>query len=519
MKKIKKILIANRGEVALRIIRTCKEMGIKTVALCPMPGQESNFIETNLADEYYFLEKEGSEGYLDMKKLISIAKKAKADAIHPGYGFLSESYKFANLCKWNKIKFIGPKPSLLKKFEDKIEAKKIAKKLGMPTLPASDHPIRTKKELFQWAKKIKPPFILKAQRGGGGMGIRIINGQVNFGELFAISLEVQRQMSAGFSDVDFFLEKYLPEARHIEIQIIGDGENVVHLGERECTIQRRFQKLIEESPSCFVDEKMRKAMGDWAVKLGKSFKYEGVATVEFIVDSSTKEFYFMEVNPRIQVEHPITEAVTGIDIVEQQIRIARGEKLSFAQEDIYFNGYAIEARINAEDPYKNFQPAPGRIKKYIPSGGQGIFLHSFLHEGQEIYPCFDSLLCKTIAWGKTRKDAISRLKRVMEEMVIDGVPTTIPFFQLLLRDKKFLKGEFNTDFIEKSEILKDLSCSTYLKDDFPSNTNKEMSEEELAELIFQVYKKIKDESGSAAEKKGPISRWIMSQRLKMTENL
>jgi len=517
MKKIKKILIANRGEIALRIIRTCKEMGIKTVALCPMPGQEANFIEINLADEYRFLDKEGSQGYLDMKRIVNIAKRAKVDAIHPGYGFLSENWKFARLCKWNNIKFIGPKYNLLKKLEDKIEAKKIAKRLGMPTLPASDHPIKTKQELFKWAKKIKPPFILKAQKGGGGMGIRIVDGQVTSGELFAISLDVQRQMSTGFSDVDFFLEKYLPEARHIEIQIVGDGKNVVHLGERECTIQRRFQKLIEEAPSAFVDDKMREEMGRWAVKLGKELKYEGVATVEFLVDAKTREFYFMEVNPRIQVEHPITEAVTGIDLVEQQIRIARGEKLSFTQDDIYINGYAIEARINAEDPYKNFQPTPGTIRKYIPSGGQGIFLHSFLHEGQEVYPYFDSLLGKTIAWGKTRKEAIGRLKRALDEMVIEGVSTTMPFFDRLLKNKQFLKGDFNTDFIEKSEILKELSCMPYLKEEFYQKVPGNMSEEEIAELVFKIYKGIKD-----GEKKNghnnAISRWIMSQRFRMTGN-
>ncbi len=518
MKKIKKILIANRGEIALRIIRTCKEMGIKTVALCPMPGQENNFIETNLADEYYFLGKEGVSGYLDAGKIIEIAKKAKVDAIHPGYGFLSENWKFAMRCKWNNIRFIGPRYSLLKKFEDKIEAKKIAKKLGVPTLPASDHPIKTKKELIKWAKKIKPPFILKAQKGGGGMGIRIVNGQVSLGELFAISLDVQRQMASGFSDVDFFLEKYLPEAKHIEIQILGDGENVVHLGERECTIQRRFQKLIEEAPSSFIDEKMREKMGKWAVKLGKELKYEGAATVEFLVDSSTKDFYFMEVNPRIQVEHPITEAITGIDIVEQQIRIAQGEKLLFTQEDVYFSGCAIEARINAEDPYKNFQPTPGKINKYIASGGQGVFIHSFLHEGQEIYPFFDSLLGKTIAWGKTRKEAIGRLKRALDETVIEGVETTIPFFKLLLNNNQFLKGNFNTDFIDKSEILKELSCKPYLKEEFCPRIVEEMTESELAGVVFQVYKKLKEEDKQNPRKGNSISKWTMSQRLKMMEN-
>ena len=501
----------------MRIIRTCKEMGIKTVALCPMPGEEANFIETNLADEYLFLEEEGSRGYLNMKKIVSLARRAKADAIHPGYGFLSENWRFAKLCKHNNIKFIGPKYSVLKKFEDKIEAKKIAKKLGIPTLPASDRPIKTKQELLKWAQKIKAPFILKAQKGGGGMGIRIVDGEISAGEILAISLDVQRQMSMGFSEIDFFLEKYLPEARHIEIQAIGDGKHAIHLGERECTIQRRFQKLIEEAPSVFVDEKMRNEMGSLAVKLIKDLKYEGVATVEFLVDSRTRDYYFMEVNPRIQVEHPVTEAVTGVDLVEQQIRIARGEKLSLSQEDIHFNGWAVEARINAEDPYRNFQPTPGTIRKYLPSGGQGVFLHTFIHEGQEIYPFFDSLLGKTIVWGKNRKEALGRLKRAIEETVIDGVSTTRPFFERLLKNKQFLKGEFNTDFIEKSGIMQEISCTAYLRTDIKNYDLGQLSEEDLAKLVFDIYKEIKEEE-VAPNRSGSLSKWNLFHRLKMMEN-
>jgi acetyl/propionyl-CoA carboxylase alpha subunit len=509
--KIKKILIANRGEIALRIIRTCKEMGIKTVVLCPAPGEEHNFLETSLANEYYFLEEEGVKGYLNMNKIIEIAKKAKVDAIHPGYGFLAENWKFAQLCEKNNIKFIGPHYNLLKKFEDKIEAKRLAKKVGIPTLPASDKPIMNKKDLAMWANKIKPPFILKAQRGGGGMGIRIIENKVNLGELFAISLAVQRQMSIAFADADFFLEKYLPEVRHIEFQILGDGKNTVHLGERECTIQRRFQKLIEEAPSSFLDHKTRDEMGRWAVKIIKELKYQGAATVEFLIDNN-KNFYFMEVNPRIQVEHPITEAVTGIDIVEQQIRIAQGELLSFTQEDINLNGYAIEVRVNAEDPQRDFQPTPGIIEKYFPSGGQGIFLHSFLHHGQEIYPYFDSLLAKVVATGKTRKEAINKLNRALDEIIIQGVETTIPFFKLLLKDKDFLKGNFNTNFIEKSGIMKELMLNPYLKEKIEKKLIKETSEEELADIVFQVYEKLKKTKGRVS-----ISKWLSSERLRMTE--
>ncbi|MDD5639332.1 MAG: biotin carboxylase N-terminal domain-containing protein [Candidatus Pacebacteria bacterium] len=506
--KINKILIANRGEIALRIIRTCREMGIKTVALCPQPGQEDNFLETRLADEYCFLNSDGAQGYLDGRKILEIAKEKKVDAIHPGYGFLAENWKFAFYCNKHKIKFIGPDYDVLKKFEDKVEAKKIAKKIGIPTLPASDSTIKTKKELLEAAKKIKPPFILKAQRGGGGMGIRVIDGQVTSGELFAVTLSIQKQMAMGFADIDFFLEKYLPNARHIEFQILADGNNAVHLGERDCTIQRRFQKLIEEAPSSFINEKLREEMGRWAVKICREVKYQGAATVEFLVDEN-KNFYFMEVNPRIQVEHPITEAVTGIDIVEQQIKIAQGEKLSFSQKDININGWAIETRINSEDPFKNFQPAPGRVNKYIPAQGQGVFVHSFLHDGQQIYPYFDSMLAKNIVWGKTRNEAINKLRRVLDETIIEGVPTTIPFFNLVLRNKEFISGNYYTNFIEKTGILDQLICSPVCKT-LTQDFNSIVEEEDIANLIFSIYENIKNNDGKKSKRN--ISLWKDSVR-------
>lgn len=507
--KIKKILIANRGEIALRIIRTCKEMGIKTVALCPVSGEEKNFLETSLADEYYILDEIGSKGYLNSKKIVEIAKKAKVDAIHPGYGFLAENWKFAQLCEKNAIKFIGPSHNLLNKFEDKVEAKKIAKRVGIPTLPASDKPIKNKKDLVAWAKKIGTPFILKAQKGGGGMGIRIIDKKMSPEELFNVSVAVQRQIATAFADADFFVEKYLPEVRHIEFQVLGDGKNAVHLGERECTIQRRFQKLLEEAPSSFLDPKTKEEMGNWAVKMIKELKYKGAATVEFLVDNK-KNYYFMEVNPRIQVEHPITEVITGIDIVEQQIRIAQGESLGFAQKDVHFNGYAIEARINAEDPHKDFQPTPGVIEKYFPAGGQGVFIHSFLHHGQVIYPYFDSLLVKIIATGKTRKEAISKMKRALDEIIIHGVETTIPFFKVLLADKNFIKGDFDTKYIEKSGILKKMKLNPHSKE--KKGLSSLTSEEELADIIFQIYEKVKKNKALAAS-----SGWLNSEKLKMID--
>ncbi|MFA5746452.1 MAG: biotin carboxylase N-terminal domain-containing protein [Candidatus Paceibacterota bacterium] len=509
MREIKKILIANRGEVALRIIRTCKEMGIKTAALCPMAGQENYFLETKFADEYYFLEKEGSQGYLDPQKIIEIAKKCGADAIHPGYGFLSENWKFAELCGKNGIKFIGPDPEILKIFEDKIASKKAAKAAGLPTLPASEGSIKTQKDLIDWVEKIKPPFVLKAQRGGGGIGIRVVNGQITVGEISSISSDIQRQMSVSFADADFFLEKYLSEARHIEFQILGDGKNVVHLGERECTIQRRFQKLFEEAPSPFMTPELRKKMGTMAVKLGRDLKYEGAATVEFLVDKD-RNFYFMEVNPRLQVEHPVTEAVTGIDIVEQQIRIARGEKLQFQQSDIVLKGWAVEARINAEDPQKNFQPGPGTVSRYLPPGGQGIFMHTFLQTGQKIYPYFDSMLAKLIALGKTREEAVNKLKRALDELIIEGVPTTIPFFKMLVRDELFLKGEFYTNFIERKEIAQKLSETPAQK----ICEVCEFDEKDIARITFQIYKEMK-KNNKPGRKQGSASNWVMAQRLKM----
>ncbi len=506
--KIKKILIANRGEIALRIIRTCKEMEIKTVALCPQKGQEKNFLETQLADEYYFLEREGAQGYLDIKRILEIAKKAKVDAIHPGYGFLAENWLFAKICEKQKIKFIGPHYSVLKKLEDKVEAKKLAKKLQIPILPMSEKSIKSLKDLRKWILKIKPPFILKARRGGGGIGIRVVNGEISVGEIFTLALGIKRQMSMAFSDTEFFLEKYLSGARHIEFQILGDGKKILHFFERECSIQRRFQKLLEEAPSPALDEKLREKMANSALKLMRNLKYESAGTVEFLLDEN-KNFYFMEVNPRIQVEHPVTEAICGIDIVEWQIRIAQGEKINFSQEDILPKGWAIEARICAEDPSKNFKPSPGKIENFLLPGGQGVFVHTFLHEGQEILPYFDSLLAKVIGYGKDRKEAISKLKRALDEIVIEGVKTNIPFFKTLLENEKFLKGELSTDFIEREKILERMKIPEICKTFLPKKPK--MTEEVLAQIVYQIYKSLKQRE----EQKSKVSNWQIIHRLSL----
>lgn len=514
---IKKVLIANRGEIALRIIRTCAELGIKTVALCPQPGMEDNFLETKLADEFYFLERDGASGYLDEKRVIEIAKKSGADAIHPGYGFLAENWRFARLCQKNHIKFIGPHFKTLKKFEDKIEAKKVARKLGIPILPSSDGPIRSKKDLVKWIQKIKSPFILKAQKGGGGIGLRVVNGEINFGDIFSTCLGLKKQIGMAFSETDFFLEKYLEKVRHIEFQILGDGKNVLHLGERECTIQRRNQKLFEEAPSTFLKKEERERVGALAVNLGKALNYQGAGTVEFLFDKD-RNFYFLEVNPRIQVEHPVTEAITDIDIVEQQIRVAQGEELSFSQNDISFNGWAVEARINAESPEENFKPQTGLINKYLSPGGHGIFLHSFCQQGQEVEPYFDSLLAKLIAFGKNREEAISRLSRALDEYIIEGVSTTIPFFKVLLRDKNFLQGDFSTDFIEKSGILQKIKKTEGLAMKRVEKTAQAvLDEEEIAKLVFEIYQNFKKKEKNEQDKK-ISSNWVMSERLKMFED-
>lgn len=521
--EIKKILIANRGEIALRIIRTCQEMGIKTVALCPQKGDEDNFLETKLADEFYFLKEEGVKGYLDKKRIIEIAKKAKVDAIHPGYGFMAENWKFAKFCQKNKIKFIGPHFKVLKKFEDKIEAKKIARKLGIPTLPASDGKIKTKKDLVKWMQRIKPPFVLKALKGGGGIGLRVIDGKIGFGDVFSSCVDLQKQMAMAFSETDFFLEKYLRSPRHIEFQILGDGKKVLHLGERECTIQRRNQKLLEEAPSVFLNQKERAKLGKLAVSLGEYLKYEGAGTVEFLLDAD-KKFYFLEVNPRIQVEHTVTEAITNIDIVEQQIKIAQGEEIPFSQSDISIQGWAIEARINAEAPEDNFQPKAGTIKKYLPPGGQHVFLHSFCQNGQKIEPYFDSLLSKLICWGRNRKEAISRLKRALDEYIIEGIPTTIPFFKILLKNENFINGNFATDFIEKNEILKEIRKAKVIQEEgLIEETLKEpiLEEKEIAEILFKAYQSFKTSQQEKIEKKehNRASNWVMAERMKMFDSV
>mgnify|MGYP005848262265 CR=1 FL=1 len=519
----KKILIANRGEVALRIIRTCKEMGIKTVALCPQKGQEDNFLETKLADEFYYLEEEGAMGYLDQRKIIEIGKKAGVEAIHPGYGFLSENADFAELCRVNGIKFIGPSAETLRGLGDKVEAKKIAWRVGIPLLPGPQRAIN-EKECFKMAKKLKPPFILKAVDGGGGIGMAEIH-RLDKKDLIESFRRLKRMSESAFKSQKIFIEKLLISPRHIEFQILGDGRGkILHFGERECSIQRRHQKIVEEAPSPFLDLKLREKMGNLAVKLGQHLKYEGLATIEFLVDQN-KNFYFLEINPRLQVEHPVTELITGFDLVELQLKVAAGEKLELKQKDIKFSGWAMEFRIYAEEALNNFQPQAGQITNYLPPGGKGIEIHSFCQIGQKILPHFDPLLAKLVVFGKNRKQAIERAKRALEEYIIEGVPTLIPLYKVLLENQNFLAGKLSTDFIEKEKIVETLKEKTApqkitLAERRPVPLEQEkveaekvISEKEIAFLIAKIYWDLKTEESELPK----INKWRLSERMSILE--
>jgi len=517
--EIKKILIANRGEIAVRIIRTCKEMGIKTVALCPQCGQENDFLETKIADEFYFLDEPGIMGYLDQRKIIEIGKRAGVDAIHPGYGFLSENGNFADLCQANGIKFIGPRGETLRQFGDKIMAKKIAWRVGLPLLKGPQKAV-DEKECFKIAKKIKPPFLLKAVDGGGGIGIERIE-KIDKDSIIGVFRKLTRVTESAFDSQKIFIEKLLERPRHIEFQILGNGQGkVLCFGERECSIQRRHQKILEEAPSPLLDEKLREKMGKLAVKLGEYLKYESLGTVEFLVDQN-KNFYFIEVNPRLQVEHPVTEIVYGIDLVEKQIRIAQGEKLELKQKNIKPQGWAMEFRICAEDPKKNFQPGTGKIKNYFLPGGKGVEIHTFLQPNQIIFPYFDNLIAKLVIWGNDRKHCILRARRAFEEFSIEGVPTLIPLFKSIIKNQAFINGQISTSFIEDEKIVEGISetkqlrikTETHEPEIDLASQGKEIEKKEIAKFLASIYRKIK----KGGESKIETSKWKMAERIKMFE--
>ncbi|WP_240374792.1 acetyl-CoA carboxylase biotin carboxylase subunit [Bacillus piscicola] len=445
----KKILIANRGEIAVRIIRACKEMGIETVAVYSEADREA--LHVMMADEAYCIGPPSSaDSYLKKTNLIATALKTGADAIHPGYGFLAENAEFAEICEDHEITFIGPSPEAINKMGAKAVARDTMEAAGVPIVPGTDGIIENEEDALTIAEKIGYPVIVKATAGGGGKGMRTAADPDDLKK--AISM-AQREAETAFGDAGVYMEKFVEEPRHVEIQIMADSHgNVVHFGERDCSIQRRHQKLVEEAPSPALDQDIREAMGEAAVKAAKAVNYCGAGTVEFLLDKH-KKFYFMEMNTRIQVEHPVTEEVTGTDLIKEQIWAAAGKTLSIKQDDILIDGWAIECRINAENPAKNFMPSPGKIETYLPPGGLGIRVDSAAYPGYTIVPFYDSMVAKLIVKGKTREEAVSRMKRALSEFVVEGVDTTIPFHLKLMDHPDFQKGDFNTTFLENHTIM------------------------------------------------------------------
>ena len=440
----KKILIANRGEIAVRIIRAARELGIATVAVYSEADKDS--LHVKLADEAICIGAASSaDSYLKIPNIISAALITKSEAIHPGYGFLAENASFAKICAQNNIVFIGPSPELINMMGDKAKARETAIKHKEAITKGSDGIVPNVEEAKKVAKWITYPVMIKATAGGGGKGMRIAHDEK---ELVENYIAAQNEAKAAFGNPDVYIEKYVEEPRHVEIQVIGDKfGNVVHLGERDCSIQRRHQKLIEEAPSAGIDAKTRDKMGKFAAKLAKGIGYDSVGTLEFLVDKSMN-FYFMEMNTRIQVEHTISEEITGVDLIKEQIRVAAGEKLSFSQKDININGHAIECRINAEDSENGFLPSSGTLEKYIPAGGIGVRVDSHSYQNYDIPPYYDSMIAKLIVKGKNREEAIQRMKRALKEFLIEGIDTTIPFHLRVLDNEEFKKGTIYTNFIE-----------------------------------------------------------------------
>jgi acetyl-CoA carboxylase biotin carboxylase subunit len=437
-----KVLIANRGEIALRVIRACKELGIKTVAIYSEADRDS--LHVRFADEAVCIGPPPSkESYLNIPRIIAAAEITGADAIHPGYGFLAENEDFAEICESSGIKFIGPSAHSIRLMGDKATAKETMRNAGVPVVPGSDGTISDLNEALQVAKKIGFPVIIKATAGGGGKGMRVAKSNDEFERLFVLA---RNEAEAAFGNPEVYIEKYIEEPHHVEFQVLGDQHgNVIHIGERDCSIQRRHQKLIEESPSPIIDEELREAMGSAAVAGAKSVNYEGAGTIEFLVDGK-KNFYFMEMNTRIQVEHPVTEELYGIDLVKEQIKIAAGSRVKKIK--VKPKNWVIECRINAEDPEKDFRPAPGKITVFHQPGGIGVRTDTHIYAGYTVPPYYDSLIAKLIVKGSDRIDAIKKMERALEEFIIEGVKTTIPFHLKVMRDENYRKGKYDTHFLE-----------------------------------------------------------------------
>ena len=439
-----KVLIANRGEIALRIIRACKELGVKTVVVYSKADEDS--LPVKLADQAVCIgPAASSQSYLLIDQIISVAEICDVDAIHPGYGFLAEDAHFAEICRSCNITFIGPTPEQMRAMGDKATARDTMKKAGVPITPGSDGIIETEEEALRIARKIKYPVIVKASAGGGGRGMRIAHNDASLIQGFH---SAKTEAEKAFGNGAVYIERFIVNPKHIEVQILADAfGNVLYLGERDCSMQRRHQKLIEESPSPSISSSLRKKMGEAAVKAAKAVKYVSAGTIEFLLGPE-EEFYFMEMNTRVQVEHPVTEMVTGIDIIKEQIRIAAGEKLRYQQKNISVKGHAIECRINAENPFKNFAPSPGKINFCYTPGGYGVRVDTHVYNGYSIPPYYDSMIGKLIVHGNDRKEAIERMRRALEEYLIDGVATTIPFEQFIMNTKEFIEGHYNTGFID-----------------------------------------------------------------------
>ncbi|KWX81619.1 acetyl-CoA carboxylase [Paenibacillus riograndensis] len=445
---IQKVLIANRGEIAVRIIRACRELGISTVAVYSEPDRDS--LHVRLADEAYCIGPMPSkDSYLNFTNIMSVATLTECDAVHPGYGFLAEKADFAEICESCNITFIGPSPEAITRMGDKAVAKETMKRAGVPIIPGSDGLVGDVEEAVMLGRDIGYPIIVKATAGGGGKGIRIAEDEESLVKQITAA---QQEAQKAFGNAGVYLEKFLTGMKHVEIQIIADNHgNVVHLGERDCSVQRRRQKLIEEAPCSVLTPEIREAMGQAAVRAAQAVNYSGAGTLEFLLGPDG-QFYFMEMNTRIQVEHPVTEMVTGVDLIKEMISVAEGNPLSFTQEDIKINGWSMECRINAEDPERNFMPSPGKIGFYLPPGGLGVRVDSAAYPGYTISPFYDSMIAKLIVWAPTRREAIAKMKRALSEFAVEGIHTTISFHQKLLEHPVFLDGNFDIKFLEEYEI-------------------------------------------------------------------
>ena len=442
---IGKLLIANRGEIALRILRSCREMGIATVAV--YSTVDKNALHVQLADEAVCVgDSPSSKSYLNIPNILAAATSRGVDAIHPGYGFLAENDRFAEICGDHGLIFVGPSPHAIRSMGDKSTAKSTMQKVGVPTVPGSEGLLESVSEASHLASEMGYPVMIKATAGGGGRGMRLVGHQDELDNLFKAA---QGEAEAAFGNPGLYMEKFIDRPRHVEVQILADRfGNVVHLGERDCSIQRRHQKLLEESPSPALNDELRLKMGEAAVAAAKSINYEGAGTVEFLLDRQGN-FYFMEMNTRIQVEHPVTELVTGMDLISEQLRIAGGEKLKFSQTEIKLDGHAIECRINAEDPNHNFRPSPGKITGWLPPGGPGVRVDSHVYTGYDIPPFYDSLIGKLIVWGRDRESALKRMERALNECAVTGITTTINFHLKLLKREEFINGDVHTKFVEQ----------------------------------------------------------------------